>query len=235
MADYVHVEWGRLAPREGFAATVIVDVLSFSTATCVACGGGAKVVPMAQRDEAEALAKALGVLCARPRKEGGYSLSPPSLVELRSGDMLVLTSPNGATLSTLPREGRVFAGCLRNARAVADVLAGINGSVLLVAAGEKWPDGSLRPAYEDQIACGAIAQKLGCAMSPEARLAAAGFEAARAELPTLLHECVSGQELTHHGYAADVEWAAELDAQACVPELVQFAEYAAFEDTLLRS
>ncbi|GHB37841.1 hypothetical protein GCM10007094_28960 [Pseudovibrio japonicus] len=221
MVDFVHMEWGRNASSDGFAATVIVDCLSFSTATSVACGRGALVVPFADWDEGKALATEIGGVCAGKRREGGYSLSPPTLVGLSAGDVLVLPSPNGSTLSALPREGRVFAGTLRNAAAVAGYLKEISGKVLLVAAGEKWPDGSLRPALEDQLACGAIAHLLGCPMSSEAAFAKAGYLACSDDLPEALQGCASGQELTHYGYAADVEWAAEMDSESCVPELVQ--------------
>ncbi|MFS8183137.1 2-phosphosulfolactate phosphatase [Pseudovibrio denitrificans] len=221
MADFVHVEWGRNASSDGFAATVIVDCLSFSTATAVACGRGALVVPVADREEGKKLATEVGGVRAHKRREGGFSLSPPTLMGLAADEVLVLPSPNGATLSTLPREGRVFAGALRNASAVAAYLAEISGKVLLLAAGEKWPDGSLRPAFEDQIACGAIAHYLECSLSPEASLAQAGYLSCADALHSVLEGCVSGQELTHYGYAADVEWAAQLNAERCVPELRQ--------------
>ncbi|KZK79661.1 2-phosphosulfolactate phosphatase [Pseudovibrio sp. Ad13] len=221
MADFVHLEWGRNASSDGFAATVIVDCLSFSTATSVACGRGARVVPVADRDEGKALAVEIGGVCAGKRREGGYSLSPPTLMELSASDVLVLPSPNGATLSALPREGRVFAAALRNAVAVAAYLKVISGKVLLVAAGEKWPDGSLRPTFEDQLACGALAHMLDCAMSPEASIARAGYLSCADDLLGALKGCASGQELTHRGYTVDVEWAADLDSENCVPELRQ--------------
>ncbi|WP_208978395.1 hypothetical protein [Pseudovibrio denitrificans] len=65
MADFVHVEWGRNASSDGYAATVIVDCLSFSTATGVACGRGALVVPVADREEGQKLAVEIGGVCAQ--------------------------------------------------------------------------------------------------------------------------------------------------------------------------
>ncbi|SFK52869.1 2-phosphosulfolactate phosphatase [Pseudovibrio ascidiaceicola] len=223
MADFVHLEWGRNACSDGYAATVIVDCLSFSTATSVACGRGALVVPVADRDHGKALAAEIGGVCAGKRSEGGYSLSPPTLMGLTADDVLVLPSPNGATLSALPREGRVFAAALRNASAVVAYLAEVSGKVLLLAAGEKWPDGSLRPALEDQLACGALAHLLNCPMSSEASFARAGYLSCTDDLHGALKGCVSGQELTHRGYTVDVEWAADLDSESCVPELRQVA------------
>lgn len=217
----MHVEWGRGAERDGFAATVIVDCLSFSTATSVACGRGALVVPVAERETGKALAAEVGATCAGKRREGGFTLSPPSLMNLDAGDMLVLPSPNGATLSALPREGRVFAGTLRNAAALASYLKEVPGKILLLAAGEKWPDGSLRPAFEDQLACGALAHLLESPMSPEASMARAGYLSFAEGLHEALQGCVSGQELSRHGYACDVEWAAQQDSETCVPELLQ--------------
>ncbi|MGH0001872.1 2-phosphosulfolactate phosphatase [Pseudovibrio ascidiaceicola] len=221
MADFVHLEWGRNACSDGYAATVIVDCLSFSTATSVACGRGALVVPVADRDHGKALAAEIGGVCAGKRSEGGYSLSPPTLMGLTADDVLVLPSPNGATLSALPREGRVFAAAFRNVAAVAAYLAEVSGKVLLLAAGEKWSDGSLRPALEDQLACGVIAHFLECSMSPEASMARVGYRSYKDELYSVLQGCVSGQELTHRGYTVDVEWAADLDSESCVPELRQ--------------
>ncbi|WP_109315213.1 2-phosphosulfolactate phosphatase [Pseudovibrio ascidiaceicola] len=221
MADFVHLEWGRNACSDGYAATVIVDCLSFSTATSVACGRGAVVVPVADRDHGQALAAEIGGVCAGRRREAGFSLSPPTLMGLSAKDVLVLPSPNGATLSALPREGRVFAAAFRNVAAVAAYLKEVSGKVLLVAAGEKWPDGSLRPAFEDQLACGALAHMLNCPMSSEASFARAGYLACTDDLHGALQDCVSGQELAHYGYAADVEWAADLDSESCVPELRQ--------------
>ena len=123
----------------------------------------------------------------------------------------------------------MLAGCLRNATAVATWLAGRlltdrTSSIGVVAAGERWPDGSLRPAIEDLLGAGAILAGLhraapGIAISPEARAAIAAFAAAEPELPRQLAECASGLELTEDGFAEDVAIAADLDASTGVPVL----------------
>ena len=82
---------------------VIVDVLSFSTATDIAVARGASVYPFAFDDErgAQAAALRLSAVLARPRRveANGFSLSPASLTGIASGTKLMLASPNGSRLS----------------------------------------------------------------------------------------------------------------------------------------
>jgi 2-phosphosulfolactate phosphatase len=96
----------------------------------------------------------------------------------------------------------------------------ISDSKTVIAAGEKWPDGSLRPALEDQIGAGAFLAGLAAAgrsgFSPEAETAAAVFDAAEPRLADILRGCSSGRELVGAGYADDVGIAAELDGSAVV-------------------
>ncbi len=167
-------------------------------------------------------------------------------------DRLVLPSPNGATIcfelagrnGSAPDPGRriqpteqpgghgppVLAGCLRNATAVAGWLArglatGELSAVAVIAAGEHWPDGTLRPAVEDLWGAGAVLDRLreatGLPLSAEARTAAAAFAAAEPELLAGLRGCASGLELIEGGFADDVAIAAELDAGTTVPLLRQ--------------
>jgi 2-phosphosulfolactate phosphatase len=55
--------------------------------------------------------------------------------------------------------------------------------------------------------------------SPEAEVARAAFHAMRADLPRLLHDCASGQELVARGYEEDVHLAAQLNVSDAVPVL----------------
>ncbi|MCQ4162106.1 2-phosphosulfolactate phosphatase [Roseomonas sp. GC11] len=223
-------EWGIAgleALREAAAVFVIVDVLSFCTAVDAALGRGGSVIPFASGDPGTArrAAEAAGALLAGRRGEGGFSLSPPSLLGLPAGARLLLPSPNGARLSaTAAALGRpVLAGCLRNAAAVAraaQALAGM-GAIALIPAGEHWPDGRHRPAIEDWLGAGAILHHLGEARpaTAEAALAREAFRAARDRLPALLRGCRSGQELTGRGFPQDVEMALALDASPHAPLL----------------
>lgn len=221
----VTLDWGPdgAARARDAAVLVVVDVLSFTTALDVACSAGAEVIPFALRDRAACQHEAdrLGALCARRRKEGGPSLSPPTLAALAAGTRLLLPSPNGARIAA-ERHGRcLLGGCLRNASAVAEAardLAG-DGEIALIAAGERWPDGTMRVALEDQIGAGALAAALGGAQSVEARFAAAGFRTLAQDLEAALTAIPSGIELTHLGFACDVHWAAAHDVSRTVPIL----------------
>jgi phosphosulfolactate phosphohydrolase-like enzyme len=53
----------------------------------------------------------------------------------------------------------------------------------------------------------------------EAEVARAAFRAMRADLPRLLHDWASGQELVARGYEEDVQLAAQLNVSDAVPVL----------------
>jgi 2-phosphosulfolactate phosphatase len=222
----IDCEWG-LAGAQHLGsrcdALVVVDVLSFCTTVDVAVGRGAMVYPAADLAAAEALAQMAGAAVGRRRGDGGPGLSPASVATIASGTRIVIVSPNGATISTTLAGNIVFAACLRNAAAVAASLTKVAGSVGVIPAGERWPDGSLRPAFEDYIGAGAVIARLPGEKSPAAMAAAAAYEAASADLGRRLHDCPSGQELIDWGFARDVEIAAECDVSTMVPRLIEGA------------
>ncbi len=189
------------------ATVVVVDVLSYSTCVAVVVGGGSSVLPLPWRDERAArAAAATGAVLAGPRSLTEPSLSPASLAQLPAGSVLALPSPNGAA-ATLAAAGHaeVLVGCLRNATATAAAVTAL--PLLLVAAGERWPDGRLRPALEDRVGAGLIAARLadrGLSLSAEARAAVS--------TPADLGDCASARELTERGFGADVAYAVEVDA-----------------------
>ncbi len=221
-------EWGLAgieAWRNRAAVFVIVDVLSFSTAVSVAVERGATVIPFPYGDPAAATAEAArrGAVAASPRGAGGgqLSLSPVSLKMLEPGARVLLPSPNGARLSLATGDVPTIAGCLRNASAVAamaDRIAG-DGNIVVIAAGERWPDQSLRPAIEDWLGAGAIVAGSRATADAEAGLAAATYRAAAMELGDVVRASRSGRELIGWGYGEDVEVALEVDATTAVPLL----------------
>jgi 2-phosphosulfolactate phosphatase len=221
----VRFGWGLHGLRDaadGAQVVVIVDVLSFSTTVAVATARGAEVwaTDWDSADAADA-ARRHGAQLARRRREVGpehpYSLSPASVLAIEAGTRLVLPSPNGARLCADARDGlaMVLVGCLRNRTATAAAAAAIGTPVAVVAAGERWADGSLRPAFEDLMGAGAVIDRLvtahGLAASSDARAAAAAFVAA--DLPDDLARCPSGRELAAAGFPEDVALAGEIDVE----------------------
>jgi 2-phosphosulfolactate phosphatase len=228
-ADFeIRCEWG----EGGVAAlaaisdvVIIVDVLSFSTCVAIAVQRGAMVFPYRGRHEgaADFAGSANAELAGRRGSGAPYSLSPASLLALPAGFRLVLPSPNGATLSLATGTTLTLAGCLRNYRAVARAAEQLGRRIAVIPAGERWPDGSLRPAIEDWLGAGAIVSELRGELSPEARAARAAFEAVALDLEGAIRRSGSGKELIATGYERDVALAAEANASDAVPVLVDGA------------
>jgi 2-phosphosulfolactate phosphatase len=131
-----------------------------------------------------------------------------------------MPSPNGSTLSLSTGRTPTFAGCLRNARAVAQAAARLGTRVAVIPCGERWnDDGSLRPSLEDLIGAGAIISHLSGSLSPEARVAVAAFRIAELNLCDVLKHCSSGKELIAMGFEGDIPPTAEMDVDDCVPIL----------------
>jgi 2-phosphosulfolactate phosphatase len=164
---------------------------------------------------------------ARPRQAGGgpFSLSPASLRPIPSGTKLMLPSPNGSRLSFACHGRTVITGCLRNAAAVAQAAQRVagGGAIGLIPAGERWPDGGMRPAIEDLLGAGALAHHLRLPCSPEAALARNAFRSAGDDIRAFIRGSVSGRELIDRGFAEDVEIALEMDASTSVPLLTEGA------------
>jgi 2-phosphosulfolactate phosphatase len=233
-AHRVRFDWGP-AGAEAVAAdaevAVVVDVLSFTTTLNVACERAITVLPFAWKDEratayaeAQGATLAVGRLEARAPGAGGVSLSPADMTRVSGIDRLVLPSPNGSTISALLAEAgsTVVGGCLRNRSAVAEHVRSA-ATIAVVAAGERWPDGSLRPCAEDLWGAGAVLDALAGFgvddLSPEAELAAAAFRSVVPDLQARLAACAGGLELVAAGFAEDVDVAAMLDVSGVVPVL----------------
>jgi 2-phosphosulfolactate phosphatase len=220
-------EWGAagitaLAPCVD--VLVIVDVLSFSTCVDVAISRGACVYPYPWKDaSAIDFAKSVGAVLAGPRSHEQVSLSPVSLQRLTPGARVVLPSPNGATLSRLTGPTPTLTGCLRNAAVVARVAQSYGPRIGLVPAGERWPDGSLRPSLEDWLGAGAILSHLAGSISPEAELAREAFLRHSVDIAGVIEASASGRELLEQGWSEDVALATELGVSSCAPVLIDRA------------
>ncbi len=229
----VRFDWGATgaaALRADGGPLVVVDVLSFTTSVSVAAERGTAVIPAAWRDtRAESLAQELDARLAVGRRNATpshpWSLSPAALRAAPAPERLVLPSPNGSAIAAAaPDDGTVVAACLRNASAVARWLASRcrPEPLTVIAAGERWPDGTLRPALEDLLGAGAViaalSEQTALRLSPEAAAAAAAFRAG-GSVADAVRGCASGVELAAGGFADDVEIAVESDSSRVVPVL----------------
>ena len=234
----IRFDWGPEgadAVGPGAAFVAVVDVLSFTTTLTVAIERGIRVLPYRWRDEsAAAAARQHGAALAVGRSEAGpgeVSLSPETVRRAAGIERLVLPSPNGSTVAArVAATGATVVGVsLRNAAAAgAWVRSRVgDGVVAVVAAGERWNDGPLRPAAEDLWGAGAfIAALIGghrqpmAGLSPEARAALAAWRDIAPSLPRALADCASGRELIGNGYPGDVAVAGERTDSTAVPVLV---------------
>ena len=116
----------------------------------------------------------------------------------------------------------VLAASLRNATAVAEHARRLVGGadVAVIPAGERWPDGALRPAVEDLLGAGAVIAALGGVCTAEAEVARRAFVASGGEVAGLVADSLSGRELSDRGFSEDVELAVQVDVSATVPLLV---------------
>jgi 2-phosphosulfolactate phosphatase len=222
----VRMDWGLQGARavsQGADLAVIVDVLRFTTAVSVAVDRGAQVFPYRWNDPSaldfarrhDAVLAASRPHAALAGERGQVSLWPVSIRAAAGLSRLVLPSPNGSALAAdLVRSGvPVVAACFRNRAAVARWLAsqctsaGTWPVIAVIAAGERWPDGSLRPAVEDLWGAGAVISALAAdaappparhpdaVLSPEAAAAAAAYEAVGSDLVSALRRCASGARI----------------------------------------
>jgi 2-phosphosulfolactate phosphatase len=231
---------GADAVGPGAAVVAVVDVLSFTTTLTVAVDRGIEVFPYRWRDDsAVGHAERHGAVLAVGRSQvdgpGQVSLSPATIRAARGIDRLVLPSPNGSTIAQqLAAAGSTVIGvALRNVTAAVEwtrsrLRIDPDAAVAVIAAGERWNDGSLRPAIEDVWGAGAFLAGLADAgladaglasLSPEAEAAVAGYRQVADRLPDVLVDCASGRELIAHGYPEDVAIALEIDASRSVPVL----------------
>jgi 2-phosphosulfolactate phosphatase len=219
-AFFARLDWGVAGVRRAVArgdAIVIVDVLSFCTCVAVAVDRGIEIVPYSGPDAAAAAREHKALLAGK--RGATLSLSPASMLNAPENSRVLLPSPNGSACCVAAAGAPlVVLGALVCAKA--SVEAASRGlPITVIAAGERWPDDSLRFAVEDLIGAGAVLAHLPGPLSPEAQAAVAAFERAAPDLGAELATCGSGIELIERGYADDVSIAARLDAYSHAPVL----------------
>jgi 2-phosphosulfolactate phosphatase len=215
------------------AHVAVVDVLRATTTIATALAhGAAGVIPVAEPEEAVALASRLGrervLLCGERHsvRIGGFDLdnSPASFArELVAGKTLIITTTNGTrALRAVASAASVRTAALVNRAAAAETLAGDDGDVVIVCAGEH--NGF---ALEDAIGAGALVDALlqraglgdGIELRDGARAAALLYRGVGARLADAIASADHAQVLAEKGFAADVARSAELDVLDVVPTL----------------
>jgi 2-phosphosulfolactate phosphatase len=162
---------------------------------------GATVVGVSLRNADAAAASVLRRL-SRPAAEnpGRFLMSPPAAETRASSSVGPPAAEHPCRVSAEPGD-----------------------AVAVVAAGERWPGGSLRPAVEDLWGAGAFIEALvrrGVGgLSVEASTALAAYRSVADDLASALRDCASGRELHAHGFPGDVEVAAQAGAGGAVPVL----------------
>jgi len=212
---------------------IIVDVISFSSATVAAVNYGASIFPYASYTYGKFYAKQVGAEMALSRKEakesGGRSLSPATFTPEDRGKKYVLYSPNGATCSRHAHMApHVFLGSFLNASAVAGEAEKIRKEtgmkITVIACGEHWPgpideEKHLRPCIEDYLGAGAILSYLSGSKSPEAEVCTGAFMSSKDKIEGLIWDCCSGRELREAGFGEDVTFCSRLNIYDAVPRL----------------
>jgi 2-phosphosulfolactate phosphatase len=98
----------------------------------------------------------------------------------------------------------------------------------VIAAGELWPDGTLRPCVEDLLGAAAVLDglsMLGAPLSVEAAVSLAALAAVK-NVAAAVRRCVSGQELIQRGFAEDVRLASQSGASHTVPIMTNGESFA---------
>lgn len=195
-------------------------MLTFTTCVDVALGAGATILPYYWDDPtaADYAVKHQAELAGK-RRRARYSLAPECYADAPAGLRCVLPSPNGArtTLEAAARSGVALAACLRNARAVAAGAQDLGRTVNVIPCGERWPDGSLRPALEDALGAGAVLAHLERDRSVEAEALVTLYERHKDELQQVLEHTGTGRELEERGHVRDKVYAAALNVSTVVP------------------
>lgn len=208
--------------------SVVIDVLRASTTILSALECNIPhLVPVATLEQAVEQAQALGGACFlggernKLRPEGfDFGNSPLEYRSIGESLPVVYTTTNGTR--ALQRAGssqQVLVGSLRNAGAVAERLLVVGAPTLLICSGTK---GQI--AAEDVYCAGAILAEMqsraAIQLTDAARIACLAYQGVAADLPAALVNTVSGAGLSALGFAADVAYAAELNASRLVPRFV---------------
>ncbi len=208
---------------------VVIDVLRATTTAVAALAAGCSSVRIcAEVEEARQIADHLpagkvllgGERGGRPLPGFDLGNSPREYTARRcKGMTLVLTTSNGTrALLRAAEADRAFAAAFVNFSAVCELLRPDGRPVHIVCAG-----GEGEPCLEDTLLAGALVDFLSeqgdVRVNDSGRLAWDSFENHGRILRGALEVSKGGTHLRELGYVADIDFAAEVDRYALVPEL----------------
>lgn len=204
--------WEQCPPLHSEDAAVVFDVLRATSAmTAAARAGVIGILPVATLEEArtwrDKMPDAYIAGERDNRRPPGFDKgnSPDDWGAADAGRQVIWTTTNGTQAFARVRgAGKIIAGALVNAHAVAMQLARHEGPIWLVAAGTHG-----RFAWEDWLGAGAVASELAAAQWSDAtRAAALAFQAAKPHLERHLADAEHAQRLKSQGLDSDVRWCA---------------------------
>lgn len=220
--------------RDSDSVFTVVDILRASSSiTTLLETGVPTVIPAASVEQARDLRKRLPdhLLCGEvnglPPSDFDYGNSPAEFASLRSNDRhAILATSNGTRiLNQLAQAPAVLVGALLNRETVAQAILamarehGRDATIVCAAS-----PGGRSIALEDALGAGAIAEaalRLDRSLQPTdaARFARDAFLTSRDHLRSALASARHGAELIEAGFAADVDFCAQLDVFSLVPTL----------------
>jgi 2-phosphosulfolactate phosphatase len=203
------------------ATTTIATLFSRGLSDLVAVDSLELAQRMARREERLLLGEVNSV---PPRGfHGGNSPVEMSTTEVEGKGAILFTTNGTRVLCALAERGSVLTGAMSNASALVETLAGVDRVVLVCAGNEL----GTRFALEDLLVAGIIAEKAsdaypGIALGDATLLAMEA--AAGGEMEHRLAETRHAQGLAEKGFAADLEFAAQLDTSEAVPAVVEYGD-----------
>lgn len=231
MADVRAVFVALQPPPEGAVrgrTLVVIDTLRATTVlTTLLAGGAERVFPCASIAEARALHQELpgAYLCGErgglPAEGFDFGNSPTEFAALDvRGWTLVQATSNGTRALALTREAaHTIVACLRNRDAAAQAALEQPHDIAIVCSGE---DDGQRPSLEDTFSAGAVVVRM-LRLEPElvldsgARIAHKLFEAYGRSPAAAFDASPHAASLRTLQFDADLEFAAALDVESCVP------------------
>ena len=220
------------------AAAMVIDVLRATTVQATLLAGGAEAVyPVADFERGAALAAALpgakliGERGALPPEGADYGNSPTEFaaLDVRGWTVVHVTSNGTGALERAAGASFAVAVCLRNLRAAAEAVRAhsrrTGDAIAIVCAGDH---GGAAPSLEDGFAASQALIALEFVREgrpPEFELGGGAELAMRMEDPHgpegVMRSSPHAKRLRELGFEADLEFAAQIDAETTVPVLVR--------------